>query len=51
MKAMEGNIQVLDHLSDAEIVRWRVEVAALEEQLWVGEHFLPVCAPAAGGSV
>jgi hypothetical protein len=41
---MEGNIQVLDHLSDAEIVRGRDEVAALEEMLWVDEHFLPVCA-------
>jgi hypothetical protein len=44
---------VLDHLSDAEIVRWRDKLAALEELLWVGENFLPVCAPpqAPGGWV
>jgi hypothetical protein len=44
---------VLDHLSDAEIVRWRDKLAAPEELLRVDEHFLPVCAlpHAPGGSV
>jgi hypothetical protein len=36
---------MLDHLSDAEIVRWRDRLAALEELLRVAEHFLPACAP------
>ena len=36
---------MLDHLSDAEIVRWRDKFAALEELLRVNEHFLAVCAP------
>ena len=53
LKATEGNTYVLDHLSDAEIVRWRDKLAALEELLRVDDHFLSVCAPpqALGGSV
>jgi hypothetical protein len=52
-KAKEGNTQVLDQLSDAEIVRWRDRLAALVELLRVDEHFLPECAPqqAPGGWV
>ncbi len=44
---------MLDHLSDAEIVRLRNKVVALEELLRVDEHLLPMCAPpqAPGGSV
>jgi hypothetical protein len=52
LKTTEGNTQMLDHLSEAEIVRWRDKLAALAELLRVDEHFLPVCAPQApGGSV
>jgi hypothetical protein len=43
-KATEGSTQVLDHLSDAEIVRWRDRLAALEELLRVNEHLLSVFA-------
>jgi len=44
---------MLDHLSEAEIVRCRDELAALEELPRVAEHFLPVRAPrqAPGGSI
>jgi hypothetical protein len=44
---------MLDHLSDAEIVRWRDKLAALEDLPAVDEDFLPMCAPsqAPGGSI
>jgi hypothetical protein len=44
--------QVLDHLSDAEIVRWQDRLAALEELLRVDEHdFAGVCPAANVGRV
>ena len=44
---------MLDHLSDAEILRWRDKLAALGELPGVDENFLPMCAPppAPGGSI